>query len=130
MEDIVVDLVVVDHARYRAVLVCGEIDCYTGPGLHARLLDIVDGTDRPLVVDMSGVPFCDGSALRAMYAIQRHCADREVLLAVVGLRPYVEKLFRTFELDERIPICATSQEALWCLLPPTDAEIESWLDEG
>lgn len=126
MEDIV-DLIVVDHARYRTLLICGEIDCYTGPGLHARLLNVVDDTDRPMVMDMAGVPFCDGSALRTMFAVQRYCGERGLPLAVVGLRPYVEKLFRTFDLHLTIPLCASLQEALWCLLPLADEEIEGWL---
>jgi anti-sigma B factor antagonist len=130
MEDIVVDTVVVDGERHTAVLVCGEIDCYTAPDLHARLLRLADTCPRPLVLDMSGVSFCDGSALRMLAAIERRCTERGTGLALVGLRPFLTSLFHAFGLHERIPLCATSQEALHCLLPVPDAELRAWLEQG
>lgn len=127
MEDIVVDMVVVDSELYSVVLLCGEIDCYTGPGLHARLLELAAATRRPLVIDMSGVSFCDGSALRMIAATERRCAEDGSGLAVVGLRPFLANLFRAFGVHEDLPLCATLEEALWCLLPRTDAQLQTWL---
>ncbi|WP_160147023.1 STAS domain-containing protein [Thermomonospora echinospora] len=128
MEDIVVDMVVVDSERHTVVLLCGEIDCYTGPGLQTRLLDLAVTTGRPLILDMGGVSFCDGSALRMLSVTQRECATRGVALAVVGLRPFLANLFRALDMHERIPLCAALDEALWRLLPPADADIHRWLD--
>jgi anti-anti-sigma factor len=82
--------------------------------------------DRPLVLDMSGIAFCDGTALRTISAVEAECARRGVPMAVVGLRPHLEGLFRACGLHERIPLCATYQDALWCLLPLSDEEIAAW----
>jgi anti-anti-sigma factor len=128
VEDIVVDMVVVDSERYAVVMLCGEIDCSTAPELQARLLDLAVTAERPLILDMSGVSFCDGSALRAFSATERQCAARGVAMAVIGLRPFLANLFRAFDLHERIPLCAALDEALWRLLPPGDADIHRWLD--
>lgn len=128
MEDIVVDMVVLDSAEYTVALLCGEIDCFTGPGLHARLLDLAAATRRPLVIDMSGVTFCDGSALRMLSTTGRRCAEDG--LAIVGLRPFLANLFRAFGLHERLPLCGTLDEALWCLLPLADDMIEDFLDQA
>ncbi|HEX2314681.1 MAG TPA: STAS domain-containing protein [Thermomonospora sp.] len=130
MEDIVVDMVVVDSERYSVVLLCGEIDCYTGPGLQARLLELAEEAGRPLVLDMSGVSFCDGSALRMLSATERQCAEHGVSLAIMGLRPFLANLFQAFGMHERIPLCTALDEALWRVLPPADDEIRAWLEDA
>ncbi|MBA9005622.1 MULTISPECIES: STAS domain-containing protein [Thermomonospora] len=126
MADNVVDMVVVECDGYTVALLCGEIDCHTVPDLHGRLRRLLVRLDRPLIVDMSGVAFCDGSALRMFSAVEGECSRRRVPLAVVGLREYLEGLFRAFGLHERIPLCTTHQDARWCLLPLSDAEIAAW----
>ncbi|REE99425.1 STAS domain-containing protein [Thermomonospora umbrina] len=128
VEDIVVDMVVVDSEHYAVVLLCGEIDSYTGPGLRSRLLELAEGAGRPLVLDMSGVSFCDGSALRMLTAIRRQCAERGVALAIVGLRPFLTNLFQAFGVHEHIPLCTALDEALWRLLPPSDDDVHAWLE--
>ncbi|SEF63249.1 stage II sporulation protein AA (anti-sigma F factor antagonist) [Thermomonospora echinospora] len=126
MADIVVDMVVVEREGHTVAMLCGEIDCCTGPDVYARLMDLAARLDRPLVLDMSGIAFCDGSALRTISAVTAECARRDVPVAMVGLRPYLEGLFRAFGLHERLPLCATYQDALWCLLPLSDEEIAAW----
>lgn len=128
VEDIAVDMVVVDNEHYAVVMLCGEIDCYSAPGLQERLLNLAASARRPLILDMSGVTFCDGSALRMLSATERECAGLGVLLAVIGLRPFLANLFRAFGVHERIPLCAALDEAVWKLLPPTDADLHAWLD--
>ncbi len=59
------------------------------------------------------------------------CARRSkaegTALALVGASPFTAKLFRILGLDKQIPLCQSTEEALWCLLPPTDDEIRDWL---
>lgn len=132
MEDIDVGMVVMDHDHYRAVLLCGEIDCNTGPGLQRRLLALADtpDADLPVVLDMSGVAFCDGSALRTLSLAEQRFAERGGSLAIVGLRDFLIALFHAVGLDERIPLCHTLEEALWCVLPIPDEELADWLLDG
>ncbi|ACY98682.1 anti-sigma-factor antagonist [Thermomonospora curvata DSM 43183] len=125
-----VDMVVVDGDRYTVTLLCGEIDCYGSQGLQERLLEAAPDAGRPLILDMSGVTFCDGSALWTLSAVERRCAERRVALAIVGLRPFLGHLFRAFHIHERIPLCATLDEALWRVLPPTDADLHAWLESA
>ncbi|REF00199.1 STAS domain-containing protein [Thermomonospora umbrina] len=126
MADIAVDMVVVEHPRHTVALLCGEIDCHTAPDAYTRLMELVALARRPLVIDMGGIVFCDGSGLRAFSSLAQECGRRGLPLALVGLRPYLEGLFRAFGLHERIPLCATHQDALWCLLPLSDTEIAAW----
>ena len=48
-----------------------------------------------------------------------------VVFALVGVHPFTAKLFRILKLE--VPLCRSTEEALWCLLPPTDEEIRDWL---
>ena len=49
--------------------VAGEIDLYTAPRLHGELVTVLTG-DEPvrLVVDMSGVEFCDSTGMNVLLA--------------------------------------------------------------
>jgi anti-sigma B factor antagonist len=125
MKDTVVDMVVVDSERHITVLLSGELDRATAPGARDRLLELAGSAERPLVLDLGGISFFDAEGMRAVASVARACEQHG--LAVVGLRPFAEKMFRILHLHEAIPLCATQQEALWCLLPRTDTEIATWL---
>jgi anti-sigma B factor antagonist len=47
-----------DHA---VVSVLGEIDLYTAPRLQSELMSALSGNPARLIVDMSGVEFCDST---------------------------------------------------------------------
>src|SRR5690349_14502368 len=53
-----------DHA---VMSVEGELDLYTAPRLHTELTAALSGDNIPscLVVDMSGVGFCDSTGMRS-----------------------------------------------------------------
>ncbi|MEU5881549.1 STAS domain-containing protein [Spirillospora sp. NPDC047279] len=128
MRDTVVDMVVVEGLRHTTVLLTGEMDRMSSPTVQLRLRRLATTTGRPLVLNLSGVSFFDAEGLRAVSATARRCEERGIGLAAVGVRPFAAKMFHILRLHERIPLCATETEALWCLLPPTDAELAAWLD--
>ena len=45
-------------------------------------------------------------------------------LAVAGLGPGAEQVFRLARVAEIVPLCPTIQEAVWCVVPLSDEEIE------
>src|SRR5690242_8721449 len=107
MKDTVVDMVVVDGERHITVLLSGELDRSTAPGTRDRLLDLAATTDRPLLLDLGGISFFDAEGMRAVATAARACEEQG--LAVIGLRPFAEKMFRILHLHEAIPLCATQR---------------------
>ncbi|MDL4771311.1 MULTISPECIES: STAS domain-containing protein [Thermomonosporaceae] len=130
MKDTAVDVLVIDGRRHTTVLLSGELDRLTAPEARRRLRAVVRAADRPLVLDLSGVSFFDAAGMRTVSAAAEHCAARGTGLAVTGVRPFAAKMFRILGMHERITLCGSLDEALWCLFPPTDEEIEDWLRDG
>ncbi len=122
--DITLEMAVLESDRYTLAMPRGEIDAYTGPAFREQLLGIIGS--RPVIVDMSGVSFFDCAALKVILAADRRCRAEGSGLAVAGLRPGAEQVFRLARVNEVVPLCATLQEAVWCVVPLTDEEIAAW----
>jgi anti-anti-sigma factor len=124
MKDTAAAMVVIEHERHTTVLLTGELDRASAPAVRARLLAVAE---RPLVLDITGVSFIDAEGLRAVSHCARRCEDNGAALAVVGAAPFTRRMFRVLGLDQRVPLCASMDEALWCTVPRTDDEIAAWL---
>ncbi|GAA0371547.1 STAS domain-containing protein [Actinoallomurus spadix] len=124
--DVALDMFAMECEDYTLAMPHGEVDAFTGRTFRGRLLELVASADRPLLVDMSGVPFFSAAGLNAVVAAEKLARERGVSVAYFGLLPCVERPFRITGVDKIALICPTMQDALWCVLPLSDAEIESW----
>jgi anti-sigma B factor antagonist len=72
-----------DHT---VVSVAGEIDLYTAPRLQSELTSALGASPARLVVDMSGVDFCDSTGINVLLAALRVARERggELMLAGPG----------------------------------------------
>lgn len=90
----------------------GELDIATTPALRERMLSVFSPSLRLLVLDLSGVSFCDVSALAVLIATQ-HCASgRGIIVRLAAPRLQTAKLLRITGLDRSFTICATLDDAL------------------
>jgi anti-sigma B factor antagonist len=126
VKDTAVDMVVVEGEHHTDVLLSGEMDLMSAPPIRGHLCALV--SERPLVLDVSGVSFFDAEGLRIIAATARRGLQCGTGVALVGVRPFAAQLFRILRMDEAVPLCSSTQEALWCLLPRTDEEIAGWLE--
>lgn len=124
--DLALDMFALRCDDYTLALPCGEVDAFTGHTFRARLTELIQTADRPVLVDMSGVPFFSAAGLNAVVAAEKLSRERGVPVAYFDLMPCVERPFRITGVDKVALICPTMQDALWCVLPLSDAEIESW----
>ena len=90
----------------------GELDIATTPALRERLLNVFRPGVRLLVIDLSGVSFCDVSALAVLVATQRRARRLGITVRLSAPRPQVTKLLRVTGLDQCFTICATLDHAL------------------
>jgi len=72
----------------------GELDLYTAPRLHTELTAALSGDNIPscLVVDMSGVGFCDSTGMNVLLAAHRQACERGGDLALAAPRAPVRKI--------------------------------------
>jgi anti-anti-sigma factor len=90
----------------------GELDIATVPELRERLLGVLGPGVRLLIIDLSGVSFCDVAGLAVLIGTQRRATARGVVIRLAAPRPQVLKLLRITGLDRRLTICATLADAL------------------
>jgi anti-anti-sigma factor len=90
----------------------GELDIATIPALRERLLSMFSLGMRLLIIDLSGVSFCDVTALTALISTQRRASERGITFRLAAPRPQMAKLLRITGLDESFTVCATLDDAL------------------
>jgi anti-anti-sigma factor len=90
----------------------GELDIATTPALRDRLLGVFRPGVRLLVIDLSGLSFCDVSALAVLIATQRRARRLGITVRLAAPCPQVTKLLRITGLDQCFTICATLDDAL------------------
>jgi anti-sigma B factor antagonist len=78
----------------------GEIDLYTAPRLHGELVAILSG-DAPVqvVVDMSGVEFCDSTGMNVLLAAHRRAREQGGDLELAAPRPAIRKILQVTGLE-------------------------------
>jgi len=90
----------------------GELDIATTPALRERLLGVLGPGVRLLVIDLSGVSFCDVSGLAVLIGTQRRARMRGITVRLAAPRPQMVKLLRITGLDRSFTVCATLADAL------------------
>ena len=90
----------------------GELDIATIPALRERLLGVFSPGMRLLIIDLSGVSFCDVTALAALIGTQSRARGRGIIFRLVAPRPQMAKLLHITGLDESFTVCATLDDAL------------------
>jgi anti-sigma B factor antagonist len=100
----------------RVVEVRGELDLATAAVLCSRLDAARAGADRRLVVDLSGLEFCDSTGLRALLGAAQEVSVSAGRLAVVMPQGGdVRRLFEITGAGEFLPLERTRHAALRAL---------------
>jgi anti-anti-sigma factor len=93
-------------------MLAGDLDMATTPALRQRLFAVLGLAGRLLVIDLSGVSFCDAGGLAMLIGTQRSARWRGITVRLAAPRPRTAKLLRITGLDQSFTICATLDEAL------------------
>ncbi|MFF5265160.1 STAS domain-containing protein [Actinomadura viridis] len=81
------------------VTATGELDLYTAPRLQAALAGLLrDQVDR-VVVDMSGIDFCDSTGMNVLLAAMKRLKERGGGLKLAAPRPAVTRILQVTGLD-------------------------------
>ena len=89
------------------MIAVGEIDLYTAPRLHSELAaGLADGRPTRVVIDMSGVEFCDSTGMNVLLSCLRQARERGGELELAAPRPAVRKILQVTGLDSVFTIAA------------------------
>lgn len=93
-----------DRSAATTVRLSGEIDVFTSPALRTCLLNTLESSTDVLVLDLSGVSFCDAAGLAVMVGIQRRARPLGITLALAAPRPPMSRLLHITGLDRSLPV--------------------------
>lgn len=85
-----------DHT---VVSVLGEIDLYTAPRLQSELMNALGSSPARLIVDMSGVDFCDSTGINVLLAAHRQAREHGGELQLAGPGSATRKVLQVTGLE-------------------------------
>ena len=88
-----------------------ELDLATADGLAAQGCAIAVHA-RLLLLDLTSLSFCDARGLSAMVRIANQADIAGCRVALIAPQPPVAKVLRICRLDQRLPVFATTGQAL------------------
>ena len=97
---------------YTIVTIGGEIDIARTPVLREQLLGLLRPGASGLIVDLSGVTFCDASGLAVLVGVARRVGLLGGDLRLAAPPPLISTVLRLTGLDSRFEIFATVPEAI------------------
>jgi anti-sigma B factor antagonist len=101
------------QGEFVVLSVQGEIDLYTVPRLRHELTRVMaDGGPVHLVVDLSGVDFCDSTGVNALLAAHREAQDSGGGLELAAPRPAVRKILQVTGLESVFTVTESPTEAV------------------
>lgn len=104
---------ITDHRAEVAVLhLRGELDADTAGQLHAVLADLLERPVPRIVVDMTGLKFCDSVGLSAFITSKQVIAARGGWLSFAGANPFLAQLLETVGLGRYFAIFPEVDDAI------------------
>lgn len=84
---------------HAVVTASGELDLYTAPRLQTALAALLrDPVDR-VVVDLSGVEFCDSTGMNVLLAAMKRVQENGGTFELAAPRPAVRRILQVTGLD-------------------------------
>ncbi|MFD0068402.1 STAS domain-containing protein [Streptomyces sp. NPDC056690] len=101
------------HEGWTVIEVSGELDVATRTQLGDHLEEVIATAHTParVVVDMSGLDFCDASGLSVLVAAHHAAKDRQGQLRLVCPQRRIRRLLQITELTDVMPVFDTVARA-------------------
>ena len=94
------------------VAVGGEIDVYTAPRLREQLVELVNGGQYNLIVDLEGVEFLDSTGLGVLVGGLKRVRVHQGSLRLVCTQERILKIFRITGLTKVFAIHDSVEDAV------------------
>lgn len=85
------------------VRVRGELDIATADQAYAYLRDVVDSQDGPVMMNLSGLSFCDAAGLGVLAKVAGHARRSGRSLKLTAARPALLRIMAITGMDEAFP---------------------------
>jgi len=90
----------------------GRLDSTTATEFGDRLISLVQGGRRSLVVDLKNIAYISSAGFRALLIANRATAEKQGKLALCGVIGEVKRLFDIGNFTDEFLICPTQAEGI------------------
>jgi anti-anti-sigma factor len=104
-----VEVAVSDHCVVARV--SGEMDYPTRPVLQERFVELIARGDRFIVLDLSGVTFCDSAGLNVLLVARLRADERGAELVLACVPPLLAQVLGMTGADQVLRVFATVADA-------------------
>lgn len=99
------------EANILLVRLRGRLDATTSPKVRTTLKELIEKDQVKIIVDLQGVPFIDSSGLASLVSGLRLAREKGGNIALSGVQPQAQTVFRLTMLDRIFAIHPTCDEA-------------------
>ena len=99
-------------AQSHVIELGGEVDLYTAPEFKERMVELIEGGKKYIVVDLSNATFIDSTTLGVLVGGVKRLRPAGGALALVCTDQNITKIFEITGLDRVFPIHDTREAAL------------------
>ncbi|MEV1171427.1 STAS domain-containing protein [Nonomuraea sp. NPDC049784] len=86
----------------------GELDLGTREAVRERVLRALHRSTGLLILDLSGVSFCDAAGLGVLIGVQHQARTLNIALGLAAPRPHLARVLRLTGLDRSFPMYGTT----------------------
>lgn len=92
------------------VMVSGELDLHTSPKLRDHVLEMIEGGERLVALDLTKVGFMDSSSLGVLVTCLKRMREHEGRIVLVGVQSTPMKVLQLTGLDRVFDIRDSATE--------------------
>jgi len=96
----------------RIVCLEGRLDSNTAPDFEKRLLDDLDPTAAPLVLDFSGLDYVSSAGLRIVLLVAKRMSAGKGKMVLCALKDNVREVFAISGFLKFLQVCDSREQAL------------------
>ncbi|HEY0938258.1 MAG TPA: STAS domain-containing protein [Trebonia sp.] len=85
------------------VRVSGELDIATADQAYTYLRNVVDSQDGPVMMNLSGLTFCDAAGLGVLARVAGHARRAGRSVKLTAARPSLVRIMRITGMDDTFP---------------------------
>ena len=89
----------------------GRLDATTSPEVRETLQTLLEQDQPKIIIDLQAVPFIDSSGLASLVSGLRMAREKSGIIALSGIQPQAQTVFRLTMLDRIFPIRPTYHDA-------------------
>ncbi|MEW2082740.1 STAS domain-containing protein [Streptomyces sp. NPDC005283] len=97
----------------------GDLDNHSAPEVRVLLPELVLQAGQQLVIDLTGITFCDSSGITVLIAARNRALEAHAGIVLAAVPDRVSRIFRMVGLDHVFPTHPTAQAAETAWQPPT-----------